>query len=68
MEDVRKVTLSAEHGWIELDRPSTLNPGDRLDLEIGYHDHTIHLHDELFIVRNGVVIAVWPVLGRGKTG
>jgi D-serine deaminase-like pyridoxal phosphate-dependent protein len=66
MEDVRKVTLSAEHGWIELDRPSTLKVADRFDLEIGYHDHTIHLHDEIYAVRNDVVVAVWPVAGRGR--
>lgn len=67
LDGVKRVVLSAEHGQIELDRPSTLSPGDRLDLEIGYHDHTVHLHEELYVVRNGIVIAVWPVLGRGKT-
>lgn len=66
IEGVEKITLSAEHGWIELDRPSTLKPGDRFELEIAYHDHTVHLHDDLYVVRNGVVIAIWPVAGRGK--
>jgi D-serine deaminase-like pyridoxal phosphate-dependent protein len=66
LEGVAEVALSAEHGRIELDRPSTLKPGDRLELEIPYHDHTIHLHDELYVVRNGEVVAVWPVAGRGK--
>ncbi len=66
VEGVVRVTLSAEHGRIELDRPSPLKVGDRLDLEIAYHDHTVHLHDELYVARNGVVIAVWPVAGRGK--
>jgi D-serine deaminase-like pyridoxal phosphate-dependent protein len=66
LDGVVEVVLSAEHGRIELDRPSTLKPGDRLELEIAYHDHTVHLHDELYVVRNGEVIAVWPVAGRGK--
>jgi D-serine deaminase-like pyridoxal phosphate-dependent protein len=66
LEGVVNVVLSAEHGRIELDRPSTLKPGDRLELEIPYHDHTVHLHDELYVVRNGEVIAIWPVAGRGQ--
>ena len=33
---------------------------------VGYTDTTVHLHEELYAVRDGRVEAVWPVLGRGK--
>ena len=67
VEGLVRLTLSAEHGWMELDRPSPLRVGDRIMLEIGYHDQTVHLHDEIIIVRDDEVVAVWPVLGRGKS-
>jgi D-serine deaminase-like pyridoxal phosphate-dependent protein len=62
---VRSVALHAEHTVIELDRPS-VEPqvGARVELSVGHVDYTIHLHDELYGVRNGKVEVVWPVLPR----
>lgn len=66
-DHVRSVRLSAEHATIELDAPNTtLRVGDRLEWVVGYSDTTVHLHDEIYAVRNGRVEAVWPILGRGK--
>jgi len=64
---VRKVGLSAEHATIELEEPST-NPqvGDKIEFIVGYTDTTVHLHEDLYAVRDGRVEAVWPVVGRGK--
>jgi D-serine deaminase-like pyridoxal phosphate-dependent protein len=67
LEHVRSVRLSAEHATIELDAANTtLRVGDKLEWVVGYSDTTVHLHDEIYGVRNGRVEAVWPVLGRGK--
>jgi D-serine deaminase-like pyridoxal phosphate-dependent protein len=67
LEGVRSVSLSAEHGKIELDQPNTsLKVGDRLEWIVGYTDTTVLLHDELVATRDGTVEIVWPILGRGK--
>ena len=64
---VRSVGLSAEHATIELQDPSTSpQVGDKIEFVVGYTDTTVHLHEELYAVRDGRVEAVWPVLGRGK--
>jgi D-serine deaminase-like pyridoxal phosphate-dependent protein len=67
LDGVASVALSAEHGVFELDRDApSPRPGERLELEIGYHDQTTHLHDYLFGVRTGIVETVWPVAARGR--
>jgi D-serine deaminase-like pyridoxal phosphate-dependent protein len=64
---VRSVGLSAEHATIELEEPSCVpNVGDKIEFIVGYTDTTVHLHEELYAVRDGRVAEVWPVLGRGK--
>ena len=64
---VRKLVLSAEHATIELESSSPLpRTGDPLELVVGYGDTTVHLHDTLYGVRNGIVEVEWPVLARGK--
>jgi len=67
LPEMISVGLSAEHTTIELGRPS-LEPrvGDRVELIVGYSDTTIHLHEEIIGVRNGIVEAIWPVSARGK--
>ncbi|MEZ4706531.1 MAG: alanine racemase [Caldilineaceae bacterium] len=58
---------SAEHGVITLEAPDTTTQvGDLLDFLVGYGDATVFLHDNLYGIRDGVVEAVWPILGRGK--
>ena len=67
LDGVTSVSLSAEHGKIELDRPNTsLKVGDRLEWIVGYTDTTVLLHEELYGTREGKVEVVWPVLARGK--
>jgi D-serine deaminase-like pyridoxal phosphate-dependent protein len=64
---VQTVSLSAEHGRIELSEPNdTPGVGDRLEWIVGYGDTTVCLHDEMVATRGDRVEAVWPVLGRGK--
>lgn len=64
---VAAVRLSAEHGIVELKEP-TDHPriGETLEFIVGYSDTTVHLHEEMYAVRNGRVVEVWPVLARGK--
>ena len=64
---VAAVRLSAEHGIVELKEP-TDHPriGETLEFVVGYSDTTVHLHEEMYAVRNGRVVEVWPVLARGK--
>jgi D-serine deaminase-like pyridoxal phosphate-dependent protein len=67
LEGVKSVSLSAEHGRIELEEPNTaLKVGDKLEFVVGYSDTTVHLHEEMFGIREGHVEVVWPILGRGK--
>lgn len=67
LDHVKSVRLSAEHAKVELDKPNgTLHVGDKLEFVVGYSDTTVHLHDEMYGVRNGMVEIVWAILGRGK--
>jgi D-serine deaminase-like pyridoxal phosphate-dependent protein len=67
LKNVSSVSLSAEHGKIELSEPNhDLKVGDKLEWIIGYGDTTVCLHDEMIGIRKGEVEAVWSVLGRGK--
>jgi D-serine deaminase-like pyridoxal phosphate-dependent protein len=64
---VKSVSLSAEHARIELSEASTRpHVGDRVEFVVGYGDTTVHLHDELYGIRDGKVEVVWPILGRGQ--
>lgn len=61
------IAFSAEHGTIMLADPSdSPRPGDRLFFDVGYSDQCNHLHENFYGVRNGIVEAIWPILGRGK--
>ena len=64
---VREVRLSAEHAKLEFETPSaTPRVGDKVEFIAGYTDTTVHLHEELVVLRNGRIEAVWKVAGRGK--
>lgn len=56
---------SEEHGIIEgADLP--LRIGDKVEIIPNHACATCNMHDELYIVRGGELLDVWPVLGRGK--
>ena len=65
--DIRVVSLSAEHGTLELD-PSAqdLKIGQRLELIPGYGDLTTMLHDNYCCFRGGRLESVLPIAARGK--
>lgn len=67
VDGIVEMGFSAEHGRFNLERPAA-NPrvGDRLELEIGYHDQVVHLHEYLYATRAHQIVAVWPVATRGR--
>jgi D-serine deaminase-like pyridoxal phosphate-dependent protein len=58
--------IHEEHTAIELeeDRPSV---GDTFQLMPGYSPTTVNFYDCYFVAEDGVVVDVWPVLGRYGT-
>jgi D-serine deaminase-like pyridoxal phosphate-dependent protein len=54
-----------EHGRVIFpgDRPAL---GDKLELIPSHCDTTINLHDTYHVVRDGEVVAVWPIAARGR--
>lgn len=62
---VKSLGLSAEHGTIELAEPDqTVRVGDAITFIPGYTDSTVCLHDEMCVLRNGSLEAVWTIPGR----
>ena len=67
IEDVASLSLSAEHGKIELEAPNdSVRVGDKIVIYAGYGDMTVFLHDEMYGIRNGHVETVWPVFPRSS--
>lgn len=64
-EGITVTKLSEEHGILELADGVTLCPGEKIELIPGHGCTTINLHDELYVLRGGVVEAVWPIAARG---
>jgi len=57
-----------EYGILSLKRPNReLSVGDKVDFIPGHCDTTVNLFNFFFGVRKGVVEAVWPIEGRGRT-
>lgn len=62
---VKGLVLSAEHGTIELAAPAEQPAvGDIVQFIPGYTDSTVCLHDEMCVLRAGVLETVWPIPGR----
>lgn len=57
----------AEHGAMECreDAPD-LQPGAKVQLDLPYACGSIHLHEKMHLVRDGEVVDIWPIAGRGK--
>jgi D-serine deaminase-like pyridoxal phosphate-dependent protein len=60
--------LTAEHAIMELSAPSASpKVGETVEFIVGYSDTTVHLHEEMYAIRNGRVEAVWPISARGRS-
>ena len=62
--NVDYLKCSDEHGIIN-DPENSLNINDRLFLIPGHCDPTCNLHDWYVVMKNDIVIDIWPVSARG---
>lgn len=58
--------MNEEHGMVRLGEGVAPVIGDKLRFIPNHVCPTVNLSEELVIVRNGQVVAVWPVTARGK--
>ncbi len=56
--------IHEEHTALELNAGSQLAVGDRVELMPGYSPTTVNYYDIYHVVRDDVVVDIWPVLGR----
>jgi D-serine deaminase-like pyridoxal phosphate-dependent protein len=64
--NLKNVVLSAEHGTLEFEEPNTsLRVGDIVEFIPGYTDSTLCLHDEMCVLKDGVLDEVWTIPSRG---
>jgi D-serine deaminase-like pyridoxal phosphate-dependent protein len=60
--------LSDEHAKVTLEGDALqLKIGDKVRLQPGHVCTTVNLHDTFVVVRKGIVEALWPVAGRGRS-
>jgi D-serine deaminase-like pyridoxal phosphate-dependent protein len=59
--------LAEEHGFLNRIDGPRLRPGDKVTIVPNHGCTTINLYDYYHVVRRGVLEAVWPIAGRGKT-
>jgi len=64
--DAYLVSMSEEHGVVQIEDGSQVNIGDRIAFYPIHVCTTVNLSDELIGIRNGQVEKIWPVLARGK--
>jgi D-serine deaminase-like pyridoxal phosphate-dependent protein len=61
-EGMQLVALHAEHGIVRTsDSKLPVHVGDKLELWVAYSDATVHLHREMYGVRNGIVEEVFKI-------
>lgn len=58
--------LSEEHGLID-DPNDELEYGQKIEFTPSHCCTTVNLHDQFYCVRNGLLEAIWPIAGRGKS-
>ncbi len=59
--------LAEEHGFLKRIDGPRLRPGDKVTIVPNHGCTTINLHDHYHVIRRGILEAVWPIAGRGKT-
>ncbi len=67
--DLECHALSEEHGRLRTldgEACTDLNVGDLLEFIPGHGCTTVNLHDNLYVLRDGQLVDVWPVSARGK--
>lgn len=61
------ISMPQEHSRLKLHTPGPEpRSGDKVELWVSDANGTFNLHDNVYIIRNGLVEAVWEISGRGK--
>ncbi len=61
--------LSEEHGVLDLSAPEAVDwrPGDRVRFLPSHCCTTVNLYDSLHVIKDGRLVEVWPIAGRGRS-
>jgi D-serine deaminase-like pyridoxal phosphate-dependent protein len=66
---VESVSLSEEHGTVRFQNPEDrerVKWGDKLEFVPSHCCTTVNQHDEIKVIKDGRLAAVWPITARGK--
>jgi D-serine deaminase-like pyridoxal phosphate-dependent protein len=66
-QGVKLLRLNEEHGILEITDQAGLHVGDRVELLPSHVCTTVNLHDQYYVLHKGVLEAIWPIAGRGKS-
>jgi D-serine deaminase-like pyridoxal phosphate-dependent protein len=64
--DATYASQGDEHGKLTFANGNPLALGDKVELIPSHCDTTINLYDRYYVTRDGLVVAVWPILARGR--
>ena len=56
--------IHEEHTALDVPAGSALGVGDRVELMPGYAPTTVNLYDSYYVVADGRIVDVWPILAR----
>ncbi len=57
--------VAEEHTVLELNESAHLTVGGRVEVVPSYCPVAVNLHDVYFVVDEGIVVDIWPILARG---
>jgi 3-hydroxy-D-aspartate aldolase len=68
--DCEAVHLSEEHGTVQFAEGSAVRKrltwGDKIEFIPSHCCTCVNQHDNIFVIKNGTLVAVWPVTTRGQ--
>lgn len=67
MPGAKVVYLSEEHTKLALSDGVQLQAGDKIELLPMHGCTTFNLHDQFYVLRDGIVEEIWPVAARGRS-
>jgi len=57
--------FAEEHALFDVDDKCKLKLGDTMEFIPGYAPSTVNLYDAYHVVRDGIVVDIWPIIPRG---
>jgi D-serine deaminase-like pyridoxal phosphate-dependent protein len=65
---LKLIRLNEEHGIVDVN-PQVISPvvGARVEIIPSHCCTTVNLHDRYYVVRNGHLVDIWEIPGRGKS-